>query len=35
VHGAHGYLINSFVSTISNRRDDRWGGDRAGRSAWR
>jgi 2,4-dienoyl-CoA reductase-like NADH-dependent reductase (Old Yellow Enzyme family) len=31
VHGAHGYLINSFVSTISNRRDDRWGGDRAGR----
>jgi 2,4-dienoyl-CoA reductase-like NADH-dependent reductase (Old Yellow Enzyme family) len=27
VHGAHGYLVNSFFSPLANQRDDAWGGD--------
>jgi 2,4-dienoyl-CoA reductase-like NADH-dependent reductase (Old Yellow Enzyme family) len=31
VHCAHGYLLHEFISPLSNRRTDGYGGDRAGR----
>lgn len=31
VYGGHGFLVHQFLSPLSNRRDDRWGGDAAGR----
>ena len=34
IHGAHGYLIDAFLWSETNRRTDSWGGDLGRRSAF-
>jgi len=34
IHGAHGYLLDTFLWDETNRRADRWGGDRRARAGF-